>query len=202
MDQRIPEPLRELVAQLARLPGLGPKSAMRVAMVLLKWPEGETRRLGASIHELRDKLRLCSRCGALSEADPCSICADPSRDEALLCVVTEWDSMLTLEEGGFFRGQYFILGGLVPVADMNGEHTELDRLLARLGEGRVRELVLGLGATVEAESSAAFIRGLVSRRFPAVRITRLAQGIPLGAEIKFMDRETLRQSLRYRQENF
>lgn len=202
MEQRLPEPLRALVAQLARLPGLGPKSAMRAAMVLLKWPESETRRLGASIHDLRDKLHLCSRCGALTEADPCSICTDSSRDETLLCVVAEWDSMLTLEEGAFFRGQYFVLGGLVPVADMSGENADLDRLLARLGEGRVRELILGLGSTVEAESTAAFIRALVNRRFPAVRVTRLAQGIPLGAEVKFMDRETLRQSLQYRQDNF
>ena len=200
MDHRIPEPLTDLVRQLARLPGLGPKSAMRAAMMLLKWPESETRRLGASIHGLRDTLRLCSRCGALTEADPCPVCADPERDDDLLCLVTEWDSMLTLEEGAFFRGRYLILGGLLPPPDTAGESPDLDRLLSRLAEGRVREVILALGATVEAENTAAFIRGLVSRRFPGVRVTRLAQGIPLGAEVKFMDRETLRQSLQYRQE--
>ena len=89
MDHRIPEPLTELVRQLARLPGLGPKSAMRAAMTLLKWPESETRRLGASIHDLRDKLRLCSRCGALTDTDPCTVCADPARDDSLLCLVAE-----------------------------------------------------------------------------------------------------------------
>ena len=101
MDHRIPEPLKALVEQLARLPGLGPKSAMRVAMTLLKWPETETRRLGKGIHDLRDNLRLCSRCGALTETDPCSVCSDKERDDSLLCVVAEWDSMLTLEEGAF-----------------------------------------------------------------------------------------------------
>lgn len=200
MDHRIPEPLKALVEQMARLPGLGPKSAMRAAMTLLKWPESETRRLGAAILELRDKLHLCSRCGALTDSDPCPVCADPGRNNELLCLVTEWDSMLTLEEGAFFRGRYLILGGLLPPPDMNGDGVELDRLLDRLAEGEVKEVILALGATIEAENTATFLRGLISRRFPAVRVTRLAQGIPLGAEVKFMDRETLRQSLQYRQE--
>ncbi len=201
MNNRIPEPLKALVEQLARLPGLGPKSAMRVAMTLLKWPEAETRRLGKGIHDLRDALHLCSRCGALTESDPCPVCADPERDDSLLCVVAEWDSMLTLEEGAFFRGRYLILGGLLaPLDNLSAEHLELDRLTSRLAEGRVREVILALGATVEAETTGALIRGLINRRFPEVLVTRLAQGIPLGAEVKFMDRETLRQSLQYRQE--
>ena len=201
MNNRIPEPLKALVEQLARLPGLGPKSAMRVAMTLLKWPEAETRRLGKGIHDLRDALHLCSRCGALTESDPCPVCADPERDDSLLCVVAEWDSMLTLEEGAFFRGRYLILGGLLaPLDNLSAEHLARDRLTSRLAEGRVREVILALGATVEAETTGALIRGLINRRFPEVLVTRLAQGIPLGAEVKFMDRETLRQSLQYRQE--
>ena len=175
MDHRIPEPLKALVEQLARLPGLGPKSAMRVAMTLLKWPEAETRRLGTGIHDLRD--------------------------DSLLCVVAEWDSMLTLEEGAFYKGRYLILGGLLaPLDNLSAESLELDRLTKRLEEGQVREVVLALGATVEAETTGALVRSLVNRRFPGVTVTRLAQGIPLGAEVKFMDRETLRQSLQYRQE--
>ncbi len=201
MDKRIPESLKALVEQLARLPGLGPKSAMRVAMTLLKWPEAETRRLGKGIYDLRDALHLCSRCGALTEADPCPVCADPERDNSLLCVVSEWDSMLTLEEGGFFRGRYLILGGLLtPLDNLSSEHLELERLTDRIAEGQVREVILALGATVEAETTGTLIRGLIGRRFPDIRVTRLAQGIPLGAEVKFMDRETLRQSLQYRQE--
>ena len=201
MDKRIPESLKAVVEQLARLPGLGPKSAMRVAMTLLKWPEAETRRLGKGIYDLRDALHLCSRCGALTEADPCPVCADPERDDSLLCVVSEWDSMLTLEEGGFFRGRYLILGGLLtPLDNLSSEHLELERLTDRIAEGQVREVILALGATVEAETTGTLIRGLIGRRFPDVRVTRLAQGIPLGAEVKFMDRETLRQSLQYRQE--
>ena len=156
MDHRIPEPLKALVEQLARLPGLGPKSAMRVAMTLLKWPEAETRRLGKGIHDLRDNLRLCSRCGALTETDPCNVCSDKERDDSLLCVVAEWDSMLTLEEGAFYKGRYLILGGLLaPLDNLSAESLELDRLTKRLEEGQVREVVLALGATVEAETTGA-----------------------------------------------
>ena len=199
--QRIPEPLKELVEQMARLPGLGPKSAMRAAMTLLKWPEAETRRLGRNLYELRDKLHLCSRCGSLSDSDPCSVCADPSRGRDSLCLVAEWDSLLAMEEGNFYKGQYLILGGLLaPLDHCPAEALDMDRLTRRLAEGEVRELILALGATAEAEATASYVRDEVTRRFPEIRVTRLAQGIPLGAEVKFMDRETLRQSLRYRQE--
>ncbi|MCQ2445052.1 MAG: recombination mediator RecR [Mailhella sp.] len=199
--QRIPEALKNLVDQLARLPGLGPKSAMRAAMMLLKWPETEVRRLGKGIYDLRDTLHLCGRCGGLSDSDPCPICADAGRDVSQLCVVAEWDSMLTLEEGNFYRGHYFILGGLLaPLDHRPAETLEIERLDDRLGEGEVREVILALGATAEAEATASFVREHVAARFPGVRVTRLAQGIPLGAEVKYMDRETLRQSLRYRQE--
>jgi recombination protein RecR len=199
--QRIPEPLKNLVDQLSHLPGLGPKSAMRAAMALLKWPESEVRRLGKGLFELRDTLHLCSRCGALSDSDPCPICADSGRDPSHLCLVAEWDSMLTMEEGNFFRGQYFILGGLLaPLDNSPAESLDMQRLFDRLGEGEVKEIILALGATADAEATASYVREQVGRRFPDLRVSRLAQGIPLGAEVRFMDRETLRQSLRYRQE--
>lgn len=199
MQPRMPEPLRALVEQLARLPGLGPKSALRIAMTLLKWPEAETRRLGLGIHDLRDQLRLCSRCGGLSATDPCAVCADPERSRDVLCLVAEWDSMLALDEGGFYHGQYLILGGLLAPLEGAGE-LDLNRLARRLAEGEVRELVLALGATMEGENTASYVRDMVKRRFPGISVSRLAQGIPLGGEVKHMDRETLRQSLRYRQE--
>lgn len=201
MNDRIPEPLKALVEQLTRLPGLGPKSAMRMAMTLLKWPPSETKRLGRAVHDLRDNLQLCSRCGGLTATDPCNICADPRRSPDILCLVSEWDSMLTLDDGGFFQGQYLILGGLLaPLDNMNTDALDLDRLTARLAEGQVQELILALGSTIEAENTASYIRNLVARRFAHIKVTRLAQGIPLGSEVKFMDKETLRQSLQYRQE--
>ena len=199
--QKIPEPLKILVEQIARLPGLGQKSAMRVAMTLLKWPEAETMRLGKGISELRENLHLCHICGALSDVDPCSVCSDPLRSEDVLCLVSEWDSLLTLEEGAFYKGKYFLLGGLLSALDNNpSEYLEMDRLFARLRQGTINELILALGATAEAEATAAYVRERVSQQFSHIRVTRLAQGIPLGAEVKFMDKETLRQSLQYRQE--
>ncbi len=197
---RLPESLQSLVRQLSRLPGLGPKSALRAAMTLLKWPEEQTRGLGRAIHDLRDRLHLCSRCGALTESDPCSVCTSPDRNDEQLCVVSEWDSMLTLEEGALFKGRYFILGGLLaPLENITPDTLELNRLLARLDEGRITEVILALGATVEAETTAVHVRERIARAFPGIRVTRLAQGIPMGAEVKFMDRETLRQSFLYRQ---
>lgn len=199
--QRLPEPLLAVVDQLSRLPGLGPKSALRCAMTLLKWPEAETRRLGKALYDLRDNLHVCSRCGAVTEQDPCAICTDPSRAQDTLCLVADWDSMLTLEDGAFYKGQFLILGGLLaPLDNVNPDSLEMDKLEARLKEGDVQEVILALGATMEAENTASFIRMRLNARFPDIRVTRLAQGIPLGAEVKFMDKETLRQSLRYRQD--
>ena len=199
--RKIPEPLQAVVDQMARLPGFGPKSALRAAMTLLKWPESEVRRMGQAISGLRDRLSLCSRCGALTDLEPCAICRDVTREKESLCVVAEWDSMLTLEQGGFYKGYYLILGGLLsPLDNMTPEHLDLDKLDARLSEGEIREIILGLGATMEAENTATYIRERVIRRYPGIRVTRLAQGIPLGSEVKFMDSETLRQSMKYRQD--
>ena len=174
---------------------------MRMAMTLLNWPESETRRLGRSIHELRDRLRLCARCGGLTDEEICPICSDASRLRDILCLTAEWDAMMTIDEGGFYHGQFMILGGLLaPLEKRDSSALNLDRLMNRLAENEIKELVLALGATLEAENTASFIRQLVGSRFPAVRITRLAQGIPLGSEVKYMDKETLRQSLKYRQD--
>ena len=200
MNGRLPQPLADVVGQIANLPGLGPKSALRIAMTFLKWPESQTRGLGKAIHDLRDNLHLCSACGALTDRDPCPICADPARSPETLCLVSDWDSMLTLEDGGFYKGHYLILGGLLaPLDNITPETLELERLEDRLAHGVVTELILALGTRLEAETTASFIRNRVSAKFPQITVTRLAQGIPLGAEVRFMDRETLRQSLTYRQ---
>ncbi|MDO5537654.1 MAG: recombination mediator RecR [Desulfovibrionaceae bacterium] len=201
MAAELPAALAELVRRLGRLPGMGPKSALRVAMTLLDWPEEQTRELGTSIATLRDRLHLCRRCGGLSSAEVCPLCADPSRRTDMLCLVADWDSQLNLERGGFYNGQYLILGGLVSPLDNGGpDRLNLDRLKARLAEGQVRELIFALGATIEAENTASWIQVVVQNEFPDIRVTRLAQGIPLGSEVRHMDAETLRQSLKYRQE--
>lgn len=196
----LPEPLQKLVARFARLPGFGPKSALRAAMVLLKWPADETRSFGESIARLRDELHLCDRCGALCESRLCHICTDPARQDDLLCVVPDWDSLLAIEAGRFFHGRYVILNGLIsPLDNMPSDALEIDRLERILSEGRVTEVVFALGATVEADATASFIKARINAGFPGIQVTRLAQGIPLGQEVKSTDGETLRQALKYRQ---
>jgi recombination protein RecR len=197
---KLPAPLRDTVERLSALPGMGPKSALRAALEILRWPRERADALGASILELREKLCFCTRCKALSECDPCSICADPGRDASLLALVSDLDSLLVLEEGGIFGGRYMVLGGLLaPLDGMDANKLAFAELKERLAEGEVRELVLALGATADAEATSSYVKNLVESSFPMVQVTRLAQGIPLGAEVRYMDKETLRQSLAHRQ---
>ncbi|WP_243546135.1 recombination mediator RecR [Pseudodesulfovibrio tunisiensis] len=198
--QKLPGPLREVVEQLAGLPGIGPKSALRIALTLLKMPREKAGAVGRSILDLRENLCLCSECACLAESSPCAICSDPERDRAQLCLVAEWDSLLALEQMGLFRGRYLVLGGLLsPLDGVEPGHLEMDRLRRHLASGEVRELILALGATLDAESTASYVKNLVESEFPDVAVSRLAQGIPMGAEVKYMDKETLRQSLMHRQ---
>lgn len=170
-------------------------------MTLLAWPECDTRALGEQITALRDSLKLCSRCGSITSTDPCPLCADQGRDSATLCIVPEWDSLLSFEEGKFYNGRYLVLGGLLePLQNRDSGTLNLDLLAERLSEGEIKEVILGLGATVEAENTASFLKEFLQRRFPEIKVTRLGQGIPLGGQIRFMDKETLRHSLKYRQD--
>lgn len=200
MSNALPGPLQELVDQFSSFPGVGPKSALRMAMTLLKWPEDRARTLGQRIIQLRDSLCICSQCRTLSDSDPCSICCDPNRDTGQLCIVAEWDSVLSMEEIGFFRGKYFVLGGLLsPLEGVSSQNLEIDALRQRLEQGDISEVILALGTIMEAENTGSFLRSLLEKEFSGISLTRLAQGIPLGAELKYIDRDTLRQSLEYRQ---
>lgn len=197
---RLPGPLREVAEHLSRLPGLGPKSALRAALALLKLPREQAEAVGRSILTLRERLCLCSTCASLAESDPCPICADPERNREQLCVVSEWDSLLALEEMGLFKGTYLVLGGLLsPLDGISAQVLEFDLLRRRLDSGQVGELILALGSTLDAENTASHIKNMAAQGYPGVSVSRLAQGIPMGSEVKYMDRETLRQSLMHRQ---
>jgi recombination protein RecR len=156
--------------------------------------------LGQSILDLRDKLCLCSSCAGIADEDPCSICADPERRSEQLCLVAEWDSLLVMEQSGMYRGVYLVLGGLLsPLDGIKPENLEMGRLRVRLKNNGVREVILALGTMAESESTGSYIKNLVERDYPEIQVTRLAQGIPLGTDLKYIDRETLRQSFAYRQ---
>jgi len=198
--QKLPRALQTVVDRLAKLPGVGPKSALRMGLTLLNWPEDQVRNLGDSIQTLRDSVCLCSQCGCPSDEEPCSICSDPSRREDLLCLVSDWDALLTIDEAGFYKGKFLVLGGLLsPLDGSQGNELNLERLKKRLDSGLVNELILALGTTREGEATESYIVNLVEKKFPHIHISRLAQGIPVGSELKYMDKETLKQSVNYRQ---
>ncbi len=198
--QKLPRALQTVVDRLSKLPGVGPKSALRMGLTLLNWPEDQVRNLGHSIQTLRDSVCLCSQCGCPSDEEPCSICSDPSRREDLLCLVSDWDALLTIDEAGFYKGKFLVLGGLLSPLDGSQVHElNLERLKDRLDSGLVNELILALGTTREGEATESYIVNLVEKNFPHIHISRLAQGIPVGSELKYMDKETLKQSVNYRQ---
>lgn len=198
--QNLPGPLKDVVDQLSSLPGIGPKSALRIALTLLKMPREKAGGVGQSIIDLRERLCLCDDCACLAETSPCAICTDPSRENDQLCLVPEWDALLAMEEMGIYRGKYLVLGGLLsPLDGVEPGHLEVDRLRRRLSSGDISELILALGATLDAEATASYVKNMVETDFPDVSVSRLAQGIPIGAEVKFMDKETLKQSLVHRQ---
>ncbi len=200
MFENLPQPLRDVVDHFSKLPGLGPKSALKIALYLLEIPEHKVRSLGESIISLRENLTICERCGGFADRSPCDICLDPTRDDSKLCVVSDWDGLMLFETTKIFKGRYLILGGLLsPLEGKNPEHLRIGLLKKRLSEGKVQEVILALGSTKDAELTESFLRDLIVSNYPHIQLTRLAQGIPVGLELKYVDHESLKQSIRYRQ---
>ncbi|OEU67307.1 MAG: recombination protein RecR [Desulfovibrio sp. S3730MH75] len=198
--ENLPGPLRAVALELSKLPGLGPKSALRIALTMLKMPKEKVSGIGQSIISLRESLCICEECASITESCPCRICSDPGRERDKLCLVSEWDSLLAIEEMGLYRGYYLVLGGLLsPLDGVSPQHLEFNKLEDRLAKGEVSELILALGATVEAEATASYVKNMVENRFSQISLSRFAQGIPIGTEVKHTDKETLRQALEYRQ---
>ncbi len=189
--------IERLIALLGKLPGLGPRSARRAALALLKRRDQLLTPLSQALADAAAKVRACSICGALDSMDPCAVCADPSRDQALLCVVEDVGGLWALERGGAFRGRYHVLGGLLSALDGIGPQSlRLDELVGRVAEGRVREVILALPATVDGQTTAHY---LAERLQPSgVQITSLARGVPVGGELDWLDDGTIAQALRAR----
>lgn len=188
----MPRPLARLVAEFARLPGVGPKTATRLAHHVLRAPEAEVRALANSLIEVREQLFHCSSCRAITDVDPCSICSDPTRDQAQLCVVEEPFNVRPIERTGEFRGRYHVLlGVLAPQRGIGPDDLTIDALLARL-DG-VEEVILATNPNVEGEATALYLARLLRGRVR--RITRLAFGMPVGGDIEYTDEVTLGRSL-------
>jgi recombination protein RecR len=189
--------LDDLIALLAKLPGLGPRSARRAALHLIKQRETLLRRLAAALADAADQVCRCSTCGNLDVADPCWICAAPERDDRQICVVEDVDDLWALERSGMFRGRYHVLGGTLSAIDGYGpQDLGIDRLLARVAADRVSEVILATSATVDGQTTAHYI---ADRLEPSgVVVTRLAHGLPVGGELNYLDDGTLGAALEAR----
>lgn len=189
--------LERLVRSLSRLPGLGRKSATRIALALVEGRNDLAAELLAATEAALAQVRNCSRCGAITESDPCAICLSPAREPAVLCVVATPVDILPFERAGFFRGRYFVLGRLLsPLDGVRAEDLPLERLLARVDEDRVRELILAFDASVEGEATSLYLQRLLAQR--PVRLTRLATGIPVGGALAYTDEATLQRAFQFR----
>jgi recombination protein RecR len=189
--------IERLIALLGKLPGLGPRSARRAALALLKRREQLLEPLTDAMIDARAKVRSCTTCGSLDTSDPCAICADTARDGGLLCVVEEVGSVWALERASAFRGRYHVLGGLLSALDgMGPEKLRVAELLHRAGAGEVREVILALPATVDGQTTAHY---LAERLAPSgVPVTMLARGVPVGGDLDWLDDGTIAQALRAR----
>jgi len=189
--------IERLIGLLAKLPGLGPRSARRAALALLKRREQLLTPLAAALADASQKVKTCSTCGALDTRDPCAICSDPERDGALICVVEEVGALWAMERAGAFRGRYHVLGGLLSALDGTGpEALRIGALVARAAEPAVGEVVLALPATVDGQTTAHYLADrLASAR---VDITMLARGVPVGGELDWLDDGTIAQAMRAR----
>ena len=192
-----PPPLERLIAQLVRLPGIGQKSATRLGLHVLRSDRSLAEGLARSLVEVKDLVRLCSVCCNLTDSDPCAICTNSARDDETLCVVEEPGDQLAIEETGVFKGKYHVLHGvLAPLDGVGPEDLKIPELLERLE--RCREVIIATNPTVEGEATASYLAKLMEDKAPGVRVTRIALGIPLGGDLKYMDRMTIDHAMKRR----
>ncbi len=191
--------IEELITEFARLPGIGRKTAQRLAFHLLQHPPEQAVRLASALVAVTERVRPCRDCGNLTEDQPCEICRDPRRDAGVLCVVEEASTVAVVDRSTDFRGRYHVLGGrLSPLDGVGPESLRLDRLVRRVEEGGVREVILATNPSMEGEVTATYIQQLLAGH--GVRVTRLARGLPMGGDLEYVDGVTLAHALLARQD--
>jgi recombination protein RecR len=192
-----PTSIRQVIRQLSKLPGIGEKTAERLTMYILRSSRSDAEQLGRSIAELKDKVRWCSLCFSLSEEEHCSICSNPSRDQRLICVVEQPADMVSIEKSGAYNGRYHVLqGALSPMDGIGPDAIRIKELIARIVEGGIQEVILATGTQVEGEATASYLLGLLEK-FP-VKVTRIASGVPIGGDLKYIDQVTLKRAMETR----
>lgn len=189
--------IERLIAVLAKLPGLGPRSARRAALYLLKRRESVMAPLARLLEETAAAISTCSVCGTLDATDPCAVCADPGRDAAQICAVEDVGDLWALERAGTFRGRYHVIGGVLSALEGVGpEDLNIARLVARASDGATKEVILALSATVDGQTTAHYIAERLAGT--GVAVTRLAHGVPVGGELDYLDDGTLSAALKAR----
>jgi len=189
----LPEPIVSLTGALASLPGIGPRSAERLALHLVQADPAVVRQLAATLVDARQKIQLCSSCGSLTETDPCALCADPRRDASIVCVVEHPTDIFSFEKSGMFRGKYHVLGGKIsPLNGVEPEDLRIGALEERLSREPIQELVLAMSTDVEGDATSYYL----AKRFASqtVRVCRLAYGLPAGSGLEYADEITLNRA--------
>ncbi len=194
----LPPALQDLIDEFARLPGIGRKTATRLALHLLKVPEPEAHALAESILRVKKNIRFCSQCSNITEQDPCAICSDPTRNRKQICVVEDPTGIMMIEKTNEYRGLYQVLGGVIsPLDGVGPEDLNIKQLLNRL-TGEVEEVILALNPSTEGEATGIYLSRLIKPL--GIKITRLARGVPLGSTLEFVDELTLGKALKSRSE--
>lgn len=196
MSQYAP-PIERLIRELARFPGIGEKTAARLANFILHESVADARRLAESIMEVKERIHLCRTCFNLTEHDFCAICANPARDREVICIVQDPDALIAIETTGEFRGVYHVLhGALAPLDGIGPDDLHLQELLSRIDRNTVREVIIATNPDVQGESTALLINKILQNK--NVTISRIAMGVPMGGDLKYTDRMTLGKALEFR----
>jgi len=192
-------PIQDLIDELSRLPGIGPKSAQRLAFYLVKAPAEEAKRLAEAILQAKERIAFCRECGNVAEGELCRICRDESRDRAVLCVVEEPKDVATVERAAVLRGRYHVLGGAIsPLDGIGPEDLRVQELLRRVERDGVTEVILATNPNLEGNATAMYVAALLKPS--GVKVTRLASGLPVGGDLEYADEVTLSQALEGRRE--
>jgi recombination protein RecR len=195
----LPEPVIALTAALSKLPGVGPRSAERLALHLVQSDDAEVRHLAAAMVQARERIRFCETCGALTEKSPCSLCDDPRRDGSLVCVVERAVDILSIEKSGSYRGKFHVLGGKIsPLDGVEPEDLRIGELEKRLAAEPIKEIIIALGTDVEGDATSHYLAKRLARA--GLKISRIGFGLPAGSGLEFADELTLNRALEGRRE--
>ena len=195
-----PTAVTDLIDELKRLPGIGQKTAERLSFFLMRGKVEQAKKLATAIQNLKDKIVLCSTCHGITEADPCDICSDTTRDHSQICVVEEPHDVYVMENMGYFKGVYHVLMGVIsPLDGIGPDDLNIEGLKEKVSQSDIKEVILATNPDMEGESTAVYI-SKVLKPFPEVKVTRIARGLPVGSDIEYADSVTLLKSLEGRME--